>query len=105
MHPGATASTQPDQHRPVAVLRRSRRGPAGRRDEARLAACREAAGLYHGELAEGAGYEWAEPYAGTARRTLSLLEARLTDLGITPGTQTRHVAASLLGTGPVPDRL
>ncbi len=39
------------------------------------------------------------------RRTLSLLEARLTDLGITPGTQTRHVAASLLGTGPVPDRL
>lgn len=32
------------------------------------------------------------------RRTLSLLEARLTDLGITPGPQTRHIAASLLGT-------
>jgi DNA-binding SARP family transcriptional activator len=124
-------------------------------DEDRLAACREAAGLYHGELAEGEGYDWAEPYAETARRraldawttiadilqprdpgqalaalesalshdpyneylyqkvmrlqaaaghpeavrrTLSLLETRLSDLGITPGTQTRHVAASLLGT-------
>ena len=32
------------------------------------------------------------------RRTLSLLETKLTDLGITPGAQTRHVAASLLGT-------
>jgi len=38
------------------------------------------------------------------RRTLSLLEARLTDLGITPGAQTRQVAASLLGTGPAPHR-
>ena len=123
-------------------------------DEARLAACRKAAGLYHGELAEGEGYDWTEPYAETARRraldawttiaeilqprdpdqalaalesalghdpyneflyqqimrlqaaagrpeavrrTLSLLEARLTDLGITPGAQTRQVAASLLG--------
>jgi DNA-binding SARP family transcriptional activator len=37
-------------------------------DEARLAACRKAAGLYHGELAEGEGYDWAEPYAETARR-------------------------------------
>jgi DNA-binding SARP family transcriptional activator len=124
-------------------------------DQDRLAACREAAGLYCGELAEGEGYEWAEPYAETARRraldawttiagilapsdpgqalaalesalghdpyneylyqkimrlqaaaghpeavrrTLSLLEARLADVGITQGTQTRHVAASLLGT-------
>jgi DNA-binding SARP family transcriptional activator len=123
-------------------------------DRDRLAACREAAGLYHGELAQGEGYDWAEPYAETARRraldawttiadlltpgdpgqalaalesalghdpyneylyqkimrlqaaaghpeavrrTLSLLEARLTELGITPGTQTRHIAASLLG--------
>ena len=128
-------------------------------DEARLAACRKAAGLYHGELAEGEGYDWTEPYAETARRraldawttiagilqprdpdqalaalesalghdpyneflyqqimrlqaaagrpeavrrTLSLLEARLTDLGITPGAQTRQVAASLLGTRPGP---
>jgi hypothetical protein len=38
------------------------------------------------------------------RRTLSLLEARLTDLGITPGTQTRHVAASLLGAHNPPPR-
>ena len=123
-------------------------------DDARLAACRKATGLYHGELAQGAGYDWAGPYAETARRraldawttiagilqprdpgqalaalesalshdpyneflyqqimrlqaaagrpeavrrTLSLLEARLTDLGITPGAQTRQVAASLLG--------
>jgi DNA-binding SARP family transcriptional activator len=130
-------------------------------DDARLAACREAAGLYHGELAEGSGYEWAEPYAETARRraldawttiaeilqardpdqalaalesalghdpyneflyqrimrlqaaagrpeavrrTLSLLEARLTELGVTPGAQTRQAAASLLGTGPGPHR-
>jgi DNA-binding SARP family transcriptional activator len=128
-------------------------------DQDRLAACREAAGLYHGELAEGEGYDWAEPYAETARRraldawttiadiiaprdpgqalaalesalghdpyneylyqkimrlqaaaghpeavrrTLSLLESRLTDLGITPGPQTRHVAASLLGTHTPP---
>ena len=130
-------------------------------DEARLAACRKAAGLYHGELAEGEGYDWTEPYAETARRraldawttiagilqsrdpdqalaalesalghdpyneflyqqimrlqaaaghpeavrrTLSLLEARLTDLGVTPGAQTRQVAASLLSTGPAPHR-
>ncbi len=128
-------------------------------DDARLAACQQAAALYHGELAEGAGYEWAEPYAETARRcaldawtaiaailqprdpaqsqaaletalthdpyneylyqkimrlqaaaghpeavrrTLSLLEARLTELGITPGTQTRHIAASLLSTHAPP---
>jgi DNA-binding SARP family transcriptional activator len=128
-------------------------------DDARLAACQKATSLYHGELAEGAGYEWAEPYAESARRraldawtviagilepsdpgqalatlesalshdpyneflyekimrlqaaaghpdavrrTLNLLEARLTDLGITPGPQTRQVAASLLGTVRLP---
>jgi DNA-binding SARP family transcriptional activator len=128
-------------------------------DDARLAACQKATGLYHGELAEGAGYEWAEPYAESARRraldawtviagilqsqdpgqalaalesalshdpyneflyekimrlqaaaghpdavrrTLNLLETRLTDLGIKPGTQTRQVAAALLGTAPAP---
>ena len=122
--------------------------------DARLAACRTAVALYRGELAEGAGYEWAEPYAETARRraldawttiaeilqpadpdqalsaletalghdpyneylyvrimrlqaaagrpeavrrTLALLESRLTELGITPGTQTRQAAAALLG--------
>ena len=130
--------------------------------DARLAACRTAVALYRGELAEGAGYEWAEPYAETARRraldawttiaeilqpadpdqalsaletalghdpyneylyvrimrlqaaagrpeavrrTLALLESRLTELGITPGTQTRQAAAALLGAaGPGPGR-
>jgi Bacterial transcriptional activator domain/Transposase len=128
-------------------------------DQDKLAASRTAAGLYHGDLAEGAAWEWTEPYAETARRrvldawttiadilaardpgqalaaleaalghdpynehlyqkimrlqaatghpeaarrTLSLLEARLTQLGITPGTQTRHVAATLLGTPSPP---
>ncbi len=36
--------------------------------DARLAACRKAVALYRGELAEGTGYEWAEPYAEAARR-------------------------------------
>jgi DNA-binding SARP family transcriptional activator len=123
-------------------------------DAGRLAACRAAVALYRGELADGAGYEWAEPHAETARRraldawtaiaeilapadpdqalaaldaalahdpyneylyqkimrlqaaagrpeairrTLHLLETRLTDLGITPSAQTRQPAASLLG--------
>jgi DNA-binding SARP family transcriptional activator len=120
-------------------------------DEARLAACRKAAGLYHGELAEGEGYDWTEPYAETARRraldawttgilqprdpsqalaalesalghdpyneylyvrimrlqaaagrpeavrrTLGLLESKLTDLGLTPSSQTRQAVAALL---------
>ena len=129
---------------------------AAPRDGARLAAWRKAAGLYRGPLADGAGYEWAEPYAEAARRraldawtriaellqpadpeqalatletalghdpfneylyqrimrlqaaagrpdavrrTLRLLETRLAELGLTPGTQTRQVAAALLGTG------
>ena len=37
-------------------------------DRARLAACQQAAALYRGPLADGAGYDWAEPYAETARR-------------------------------------
>ena len=126
--------------------------------DARLAACRRAVALYRGELADGAGWDWAEPYAETARRraldawttiaeilqpadpdqalsaldtalshdpyneylyvrimrlqaaagrpeavrrTLALLESRLTDLGVAPGAQTRQAAAALLGaTGP-----
>ena len=127
-------------------------------DPARLAACQQAAALYRGPLADGAGYEWAEPYAETARRraldawtriaellepagpdqalaaletalghdpfneylyqrimrlqaaagrpdavrrTLRLLETRLSELGVTPGPQTRQAAAALLGM-PVP---
>jgi len=139
-----------------AALQEARTATTG---EECLAACQEAAALYRGPLAEGEGYEWAEPYAETARRraldtwtrtaellepahpdqalaaletalshdpyneylyqkimrlqaaaghpeavrrTLSLLETRLTDLGITPSPQTRHVAASLLATHPPP---
>ncbi len=37
-------------------------------DDACLAACQNAAALYRGPLTDGAGYEWAEPYAETARR-------------------------------------
>lgn len=36
--------------------------------QARLAACRKAVALYRGELADGEAYEWAEPFAETARR-------------------------------------
>ena len=125
--------------------------------DARLAACRRAVALYRGELAEGAGYEWAEPYAETARRraldawttiaeilqpsnpgqalaaletalshdpyneylyvrimrlqatagrpeavrrTLGLLESKLTDLGLVPSSQTRQAAAALLAAAP-----
>ncbi|HTQ93353.1 MAG TPA: BTAD domain-containing putative transcriptional regulator, partial [Streptosporangiaceae bacterium] len=128
--------------------------------DARLAACRRAVDLYRGELAEGTGYEWAEPYAETARRraldawttiaeilqpsdpgqalsaletalahdpyneylyvrimrlqaaagrpdavrrTLALLESKLTELGITPSSQTRQATAALLAAaGPAP---
>ena len=127
--------------------------------DARLAACRRAVGLYRGELAEGAGYEWAEPYAETARRraldawtviaeilqpsdpaqalsaletalshdpyneylyvrimrlqaaaghpeavrrTLGLLESKLTDLNLAPSSQTRQAAAALLAAAPGP---
>jgi DNA-binding SARP family transcriptional activator len=128
---------------------RASSGEAGR-----LAACRTATALYRGPLADGAGYEWAEPWAETARRraldawtriaeilqpaepdqalaaleaalghdpyneqlyqkimhvqaaagrpdavrrTLALLESRLTEIGVTPGSQTRQAAAALLG--------
>jgi DNA-binding SARP family transcriptional activator len=130
-------------------------------DGARLAACQEAAALYRGPLADGAGYDWAEPFAEAARRraldawtriaellepagpdqalaaletalghdpfneylyqrimrlqaaagrpdavrrTLRLLEARLTEIGVTPGTQTRQAAAALLGMPGPPQR-
>ena len=125
-------------------------------DQARLAALRQAVACYRGPLADGAGYDWAEPYAETARRraldaqsriaeilqpsdpeqalsaletalthdpyneytyqqimrlqaaagradavrrTLALLEARLSELELTPGASTRQLAATLLGTG------
>jgi DNA-binding SARP family transcriptional activator len=37
-------------------------------DQARLAALRQAVACYRGPLADGDGYDWAEPYAETARR-------------------------------------
>jgi DNA-binding SARP family transcriptional activator len=131
-------------------------------DQARLPACQQAVGHYRGELAEGAGYEWAEPYAEIARRraldaytriaeilkptdpeqalaaletalthdpyneytyqqimrlqadagrpdavrrTLQLLETRLSELGITPGASTRQLAAFLLGASEPQTRL
>jgi len=124
-------------------------------EDAQLAAFRHAVTAYHGPLADGTGYDWAEPYAEQARRraldawtriaeitaprdpeqalaaletalghdpynefvyqkimrlqaavgrpdavrrTLSLLETRLTELGVTPAPQTRALAASLVGT-------
>ena len=130
--------------------------------DARLAACRRAVALYRGELAASAGYEWAEPYAETARRraldawttiaeilqpsdpdqalsaletalshdpyneylyvrimrlqaaagrseavrrTLGLLESKLTDLGLTPSSQTRQAAAALLAAAPAPGQV
>jgi DNA-binding SARP family transcriptional activator len=140
----------------IAALEQSRTASG----DARLAACRTAVALYRGELAEGTGYEWAEPYAETARRraldawttiaeilqpadpgqalsaletalshdpyneylyvkvmrlqaaaghpeavrrTLALLESKLTGLGLTPSSQTRQAAAALLATaGPAP---
>ena len=134
---------------------------------ARLAALKDAAALYRGPLAEGAGYDWAEPYAETARRraldtwtaiaellepadpdqalaaldtalghdpyneylyqrimrlqaaagrpdavrrTLRLLETRLTELGVTPGRPDppgrrhppRHARAPATRSGPQP---
>jgi len=126
-----------------------------------LAACQKAAALYRGPLAEGEGYDWAEPYAESARRraldawtriaellepahpdqalaalesalshdpyneylyqkimqlqaaagrpdaarrTLTLLETRLAELGLTPAAQTRQAAATLLGTPGPPQR-
>ena len=38
------------------------------------------------------------------RRTLRLLETRLTELGVTPAAQTRQAAAALLGTPGPPQR-
>ena len=145
---------RPDRHRPGGVRRRPGSKPATPAATPGWPPAARAVALYRGELAEGAGYEWAEPYAETARRraldawttiaeilqpadpdqalsaletalghdpyneylyvrimrlqaaagrpeavrrTLGLLESRLTDLGITPGTQTRQAAAALLG--------
>ena len=49
-------------------------------DQARLAACQQAASYYRGQLADGAGYEWAEPYAETARRRALDVYARIAEI-------------------------
>jgi DNA-binding SARP family transcriptional activator len=138
----------------TAALDRARQATDPR---ARISALRNATALYGGELADGEGYDWAEPYAESARRraldawttiasilepeapaqaldaletalghdpyneylyqqimrlqaqaghleavrrTLSLLESRLNDLGVTPSPQTRQIAAGLLDIAP-----
>ena len=49
-------------------------------DQARLAALRQAVACYQGPLADGAGYEWAEPYAETARRRALDAWARIAEI-------------------------
>jgi DNA-binding SARP family transcriptional activator len=49
-------------------------------DQARLAALRQAVACYRGPLADGAGYEWAEPYAETARRRALDAWARIAEI-------------------------
>ena len=61
-------------------------------DAARLAACQEAAALYRGPLAEGAGYDWAEPYAETARRRALDAWTRIAEL-LEPGDPDQALAA------------
>ena len=49
-------------------------------DQARLAALRQAVACYRGPLADGAGYDWAEPYAETARRRALDAWARIAEI-------------------------
>jgi DNA-binding SARP family transcriptional activator len=49
-------------------------------DQARLAALRQAVACYRGPMADGAGYDWAEPYAETARRRALDAWARIAEL-------------------------
>ena len=48
-------------------------------DQARLAALRQTVAHYRGPLADGAGYDWAEPYAETARRRALDAYARIAE--------------------------
>jgi DNA-binding SARP family transcriptional activator len=49
-------------------------------DQARLAELRQAVACYRGPLADGAGYDWAEPYAETARRRALDAWARIAEI-------------------------
>ena len=49
-------------------------------DQARLSALRQAVSCYRGPLADGAGYDWAEPWAETARRRALDAWARIAEI-------------------------
>jgi DNA-binding SARP family transcriptional activator len=49
-------------------------------DQARLAALRQAVACYRGPLCDGAGYDWAEPHAETARRRALDAWARIAEI-------------------------
>jgi DNA-binding SARP family transcriptional activator len=62
-------------------------------DTGRLAAYRQATALYRGPLCDGAGYEWAEPYAEAARR--SVLDAWTRTAELLQDTDTEQALAAL----------
>jgi DNA-binding SARP family transcriptional activator len=72
-----------------AALDEAHRAPG---DAARLAAWRKAAALYRGPLADGAGYDWAEPYAEAARRRALDAWTRIAEL-IWPADPEQALAA------------
>ena len=66
-----------DLHRFAAALETARTAAD---DQARLAALRQAVACYRGPLADGAGYDWAEPWAETARRRALDAWARIAEI-------------------------
>jgi len=71
------ALTGTDLRRFQAALETARTAAA---DPARLAALHRAVACYRGPLADGAGYDWAEPYAETARRRALDAWARIAEI-------------------------
>lgn len=61
-------------------------------DEERLAAYQQATGLYRGELCDGAGYDWAEPYAEAARRSVLDAWTRIAEI-LEPADPEQAIAA------------
>ena len=66
-----------DLHRFAAALETARTAAD---DQARLSALRQAVACYRGPLADGAGYDWAEPWAETARRRALDAWARIAEI-------------------------
>lgn len=66
-----------DLHRFAAALETAR---AAGDDQGRLSALRQAIACYRGPLADGAGYDWAEPWAKTARRRALDAWARIAEI-------------------------